>query len=941
MFSATPILTTTLISLLISSLAATPIRHNIHNILPRQETQTTTTTKKDPCATLLSNRFHNTTIFRAEDVLDCYNAFSVSPESKVAHINAIKSYFKFYPYIDLAKNSHAPLYQSQVDILQTLDIISQDDNISTEFALHTAIKSLISSLNDAHASYRPSCFSQFAFLQPWVVALKYSGVGGSGDVKGARVILKDTIVNGGTVFDGVRGGKAAQAVTRYWNEKNGIDPSKYVGYEIVSVNGIPAMDALQQYADQTTGISRSSDSRLNDILPSYFWSTSPSTGVPGMFMVDGTFYLLLHPHANFTSDIVYELRSDNGKSETLIIDWAAIPLKKGLMNSLVSKESYYNTFCVVDPASTRDSEMGGGGTATGASGETGGDNGAGQNQIISEENLANYLSEGYEGFQKSALGDVDVVNSLDSISFDDLNPLSQQHILGGFSRRLPWTGRDFDNYDRISQNNLLHHHIMVPQMNFKTMSQGFKSHDELLNELKVTFGKGFGGRVPSLNLLTDANGVNSNGSTSQSGSLSTVNVARPVEFDENGAFFNLDGRTGVWVFSTVMPLSPTPQGLQEWLNTIMNGLAKLKILGLTKLVIDVTNNGGGNVCMGQLIIQMLFPQHTFNWLQYDIKYSDEAYNLFATAIEPTQANSTTSTLYSHSEKTSVKDHRQIQSADDLFSPGILRLRGGVGGRYSNLFEFGECQMLLESVRSQDAEQLWDAQNISIVSNGLCGSTCAAMVRILRDQLQIRAFTYGGLTGQLPFQPTSFEGGLVATYKDLRDTKSIPLIARQYLPLAPIFPMKGTIPFWESYGNKSNNIPMEWLPHPADAHLIDIIDTTDPVSVWTSAAQLAMTMAPVGGESGSQEISGSGSTSSMVVNGGTFLDVEANALVDGFNETMEDDDIGMNFEDDSLGPINSVNTATRRSIGVRTEIWRNTRLLIELLALLCADDVESE
>ena len=45
----------------------------------------------------------------------------------------------------------------------------------------------------------------------------------------------------------------------------------------------------------------------------------------------------------------------------------------------------------------------------------------------------------------------------------------------------------------------------------------------------------------------------------------------------------------------------------SWTDALLSGLNQMKSLGVTKLIIDVTGNGGGNVAAGQYLQQTLFP----------------------------------------------------------------------------------------------------------------------------------------------------------------------------------------------------------------------------------------------------------------------------------------------------------------------------------------------
>ena len=207
----------------------------------------------------------------------------------------------------------------------------------------------------------------------------------------------------------------------------------------------------------------------------------------------------------------------------------------------------------------------------------------------------------------------------------------------------------------------------------------------------------------------------------------------------------------------------------------------------------------------------------------------------------------------------------MTSASDLLSPGVAYTRGGVAGTYSNVFTDGTCTDFKNAV--VDPKQIpqlkkgWAPANIAIVSNGLCGSTCAAFVRyviflyswslnswnpplfniysVLRDQFQVKTFTYGGSSGK-SYTPTSFEGGVVAHYSELLSNTKMTDKPQPGGPVELTLPVDASIPIWEGYSPSSQypNVPAEWVVDRADDQLAGIQDTMDTVAIWKATAVAA-------------------------------------------------------------------------------------------------------
>ena len=110
--------------------------------------------------------------------------------------------------------------------------------------------------------------------------------------------------------------------------------------------------------------------------------------------------------------------------------------------------------------------------------------------------------------------------------------------------------------------------------------------------------------------------------------------------------------------------------------------------------------------------------------------------------------------------------------------------------------------------------------------------------MLRDQYNIKSYTYGGNgRNSKPFQPTSFEGGIVVHYKDL-EVKTTAEIKRAPSLSKLVFPVQGTIPLWETYSTRkdrlSSTVPAEWVPEPAENY-IAAVDSLDAKGIWEAVA----------------------------------------------------------------------------------------------------------
>ncbi|KAJ3214040.1 hypothetical protein HDU67_002134 [Dinochytrium kinnereticum] len=317
---------------------------------------------------------------------------------------------------------------------------------------------------------------------------------------------------------------------------------------------------------------------------------------------------------------------------------------------------------------------------------------------------------------------------------------------------------------------------------------------------------------------------------------------RAVLSDDFSAFYYLPAtKTGVFAMPGFIPYTPDGELTEEliigWLTTMASGLQALERQGATNLLIDFTNNGGGIICIGKALLSYLFRDSKF--VQYDIRLTDTlsylVENSFSyvnrTIPNPFQLNG--NVIPDGSTSTA-------QAVSTLISKAKTSTRGGVTEKYSGRFDI-DCLAIEDAFKTllpQLTDGGWNPANVAIISNGFCGSTCGESVRSLRAQYGVKTFVYGGYNGK-PFQPTAFEGGSVLDYDRVLDAfGKISLLSSKNppkpLPSSFAMPARGNLLFWQSYSNKSQDIPDEWIDSPAD-EFIAVSDSTEVVEVWNAVA----------------------------------------------------------------------------------------------------------
>ncbi|KAJ3116054.1 hypothetical protein HDU96_010520 [Phlyctochytrium bullatum] len=274
-----------------------------------------------------------------DDVFPCYKAFELTDEIRKKTATALKSYFDFYPYLDLAKNSQAPLYPSQVDLYAQIDRLSTDPSITTLFEYNSRLTDAVASLHDAHAFYQVGCFTAYRFVQPWVFAARYpEELKGSPEIVLARAFPEGTF----TFSDEQRLqnpflNEVAAQLDKFWGQALGKPAKDFIGYKVVSVDDVDTATYIQNFTDRLSGIAKDPDARFNYVLSYQNFENGKFTPR------DGLFSRITYPPFDFGSKRKYRLKSPAGDEVTVDAPWAGYFWRP--MTNITDNASYYKAFC--------------------------------------------------------------------------------------------------------------------------------------------------------------------------------------------------------------------------------------------------------------------------------------------------------------------------------------------------------------------------------------------------------------------------------------------------------------------------------------------------------------------------------------------------------------------------------------------------------------------
>ena len=196
-----------------------------------------------------------------------------------------------------------------------------------------------------------------------------------------------------------------------------------------------------------------------------------------------------------------------------------------------------------------------------------------------------------------------------------------------------------------------------------------------------------------------------------------------------------------------------PADYNAYFQTVTWALLYAQQHSLRNLILDFSMNGGGDICLGRAMLELLFPNSP-NFGPTDLPATPLAVNLSATA----DAAHVRGTEWSPDFYLSAVGQAPFINNSWLV-PGIARVRGGVPGNYSQLVAIaptpatGDCGIPPVLF----TQPLFAPQNVVFLSRGFCGSTCALFADSLHDYLGVRTVAVGGTDPAVGMAYRSFPG----------------------------------------------------------------------------------------------------------------------------------------------------------------------------------------
>ncbi|KAG0239608.1 hypothetical protein BGW41_007606, partial [Actinomortierella wolfii] len=191
---------------------------------------------------------------------------------------------------------------------------------------------------------------------------------------------------------------------------------------------------------------------------------------------------------------------------------------------------------------------------------------------------------------------------------------------------------------------------------------------------------------------------------------SPITLAKEIITTSTTAFYRMKkGNACVAVIAT------ESVGAQADYWDFIDGFKRLRDSGCKKLILDMTNNGGGSVDFAYFVNALFFPKAK-PYFEQDLRASSVAKQAAKAALKLSPGAS----VFDSRDYNSTRTHEAF-TKDTMFSKSVKLTRYGKTNDYTQRSYFDYGWKMLPLAKNDTLP--WKAKDIAIVTNGWCGSAC--------------------------------------------------------------------------------------------------------------------------------------------------------------------------------------------------------------------------
>lgn len=295
-------------------------------------------------------------------------------------------------------------------------------------------------------------------------------------------------------------------------------------------------------------------------------------------------------------------------------------------------------------------------------------------------------------------------------------------------------------------------------------------------------------------------------------------------------FYLLDDKiTGVLALGSF-----SAQSFSTFQSSLLSGLNGLKSLGAKRLVVDVTNNGGGYICIAHWLHRIIIGPKKSTEPQAGLDSKIRAGPLAQLIVKNILDGADPEELLSYSpQQWTNASHVPFPADYDWLHPVVKMSINGRADAFSPRLG-QECQPFSEE---PPVEPLFKPSEVVIVSNGRCASSCSLFSITMSKLDGVKTVVVGGKK-DTPQEYCGTVGGQSTDFSTI-DTEIKTTHLKNHT-LAPPDLLTNTVQgiTWRlGYGIDDPEEPEEWQGHPADLNLpLTEAIVNKPVAIWETVVR---------------------------------------------------------------------------------------------------------
>ncbi|TFK66892.1 hypothetical protein BDN72DRAFT_871423 [Pluteus cervinus] len=291
-----------------------------------------------------------------------------------------------------------------------------------------------------------------------------------------------------------------------------------------------------------------------------------------------------------------------------------------------------------------------------------------------------------------------------------------------------------------------------------------------------------------------------------------------------------DGKTGV------MALGSFSDGdYDTFLNNLVNGLVNLKKQGATRLIADVSNNGGGWICAAHYLHRVISGPKSTTEPQPGLDTKTRAGPLAKLIVKTaSDGGDPQARLLYNPINWSNANNTRFGANENWLDPSVDITVNGKKDSFSQ--RLGQECTAADFPTPPPEEALFDGSQIAIVSNGRCASSCSLFSITLSKEEGAKTVVIGGKQ-DVQQQYCGTVGGQSTDFETIdSEIKTAQLKDHELAP--PDLLVNGVLGItWRlGFGVENTQQPEEWQNHPADINLPITSDlANNPLAIWKAVA----------------------------------------------------------------------------------------------------------